>query len=393
MDLLPSSTPRFRGIVRDDGRVGTRNYIAVLVTVNCAATAARRVAEAFDATRLARFANVDGVVACVHELGCGMEMGGEPMGLLRRTLAGIVRNPNVAGAVVLALGCERNNLSQFLERESLVPGPRLATIVLQEVGGTTNAIEAGIAAVERMLPLADAARRAPVGAAGLVVGMQVAHGDEPAPAHAALGYAADLVVRHGGTVIVSATSRLAGIAAPFVRRAASAEVAARLERRIAWWDAYSRGRDTPMQRGAHASGAMRATAEAARWGTSPLTDVCEYAHPVHAKGLVFMDTPAYEAVSATGQMAGGANVLCLATARGSGFGTVPAPTLKVATDAQALRRFSEDMDLDGVAGTSERVGERIFEALLATASGTRTRGEMLGVGEDEFVPWPIGITA
>ncbi len=397
MDDSPVTRPRFDGVVRESGAVATRNYVGVFVTSNCAATAARRIADHFDRDRLAAFPNVDGVVAFVHELGCGMEMTGEPMDLLRRTIGGTVRNPNVAAAIVLALGCERNNVYKFLEHQGLARGPRLHTIVLQEVGGTANAIAEGIAAVERMLPLADAVERVAVGAEHLVLGVHTADDAAQAAnaAHAALGHAADLVIAAGGTVVLSGTRRLEGIEESVAERVSDPAIARKLVERVAWWRDGNDVRVARERQAPEGSARERALAEARRWGRYPLADFCAYAQPVTAKGLVFMDTPAYEAIAATGLMAGGANVLCLVATRGSGFGSVPAPTLKLAADSGVFRRFADDMDLDAGDGASnaEALGRRLFEAILATASGRRTKSETLGVGEDEFVPWPVGLTA
>lgn len=393
----PIPEPGFRGIVREDGAVATRNYVGIFVTSNCAATAARRIADTFDAGRLAAFPNVDGVVPFVHALGCGMEMAGEPMDLLRRTIGGTLRNPNVAAAVVIALGCERNNIHGFLEHQGLALGPRLQTIVLQEVGGTTNAIAQGVAAVERMLPLADAVERTAVGVEHLVLGLHSGPQDGAGTVHAGLGFVADRVIRAGGTVVLSGTSRLDGIAEALARRASDPAVGRKLVERVAWWH---EGRDVRVAPAPTTTGSVRerALAEVRRWGRYPLVEVYDYARPIRAKGLVFMDTPAHEAIAATGLMAGGANVLCLATARAFGFGSVPAPTLKLAADSGFFRRFEDDMDIDcgqacDGANGAETMGGHIFETILATASGTKTKGEALGVGADEFVPWPIGVTA
>ena len=382
----------FLGFPRPSGRAGTRNYIGVFIMVNCAATVARRVAEHFDEERLAPYPNVDGVVPFIHELGCGMEMTGEPMDLLRRTLGGMVRNPNIGGALVLALGCERNNIHGFLEQEKLSPGPLLKALVMQEQGGTAKTIELGIAAVEEMLPIANEAGRVPVPASQLTLGIQSASLDEAAgrSANPALGVAVDLLVADGGTAIVSATSELRGVEESLIARAASREVGEKLAQRIEWWRA-SRPRPA-----AEAITPERAQAAALRWGSAPLAEVYRYAEPVTRRGLVFMDSPAYEAMSATGQMAGGANVICLTTGRGSGYGALPAPTLKIASNTAAYRRMEDDIDINGgeiLEGRAsvEEMGRRIYAAILRVASGEATKAEALGVGDNEFVPWPIGV--
>jgi len=407
--LRPSRQPvTFRGIVRDDGRVATRNYIVIAVTVNCAATTARKIAEHFTPERLAAYPNVDGVVALTHELGCGMEMTGEPMDLLRRTIAGTVRHANAGAALLCSLGCERNNVYKLVEAQNLVTGPRLRTLVMQEKGGTQKTIDEGIAAIESMLPAVNDVRRESVPVEHLVVGMQSSGADafSQASANPALGAAIDLVIANGGTAILSGTADLAGMESALIARAASSEIADKLARRLEWWKRYNAGRDTPLNgrmAPAQAAGGFttpveRAIAAAARWGHAPLAEVYEYAHPVAAKGLVFMDTPSHEAVAATGQIAGGANLVCMVAGHGTGFGSLPAPTLKLASESSMFRRMQDDLDvdcgpvLDGDVSVEE-MGRRIFESILEHASGRKTKAEELGVGESEFVPWPIGLTA
>jgi altronate hydrolase len=408
------ATPGFQGHVRPDGRVGTRNHIGVFVVGNCGATAARMVADHFSAKRLAAFPNVDAVLPFVHELGCGMEMTGEPMNLLRRTIAGTIRNPNIAGAVVIALGCERNNIRGFFEQEKLELGPLLHMVVLQEIGGTANAVAAGIAAVEGMLPLANRSVRQTVPAAHLVVGLQSAAIDAQAAlsANPALGAAVDLLVQAGGTAILSETSALAMIEAQARARAANTAVAEQLTQRIHWWKQYTAGRDTQLTRvhRSDASGrankvetavetaAEKATSAWLRAGSTPLQAVYEYAHPVTARGLVVMDTPAYAAVSATGQVAGGATLLALTTGSGSSFGAAGVPTVKLASNSATFARMEDDLDidcgpvLDGALSAAE-MGRAVFERWLAYASGEPTKSEQLDIGENEFVPWPIGVFA
>ncbi|SDD01851.1 altronate hydrolase [Cupriavidus sp. YR651] len=399
--ILPADTvkPTFDGIVRADGRVATRNYLGVFVVGNCGATVARKIADWFTEARLADFPNVDGVVPFVHEIGCGMEMTGEPMDLLRRTIAGTLRNPNIAGGLVIALGCERNNIYGFMEQEKLVTGPLLKTLVMQELGGTANTIEAGIAEIEQMLPIADDCRREPVSAAYLTVGLQTAGREGTAATHAdrALGAAVDLLVAAGGTALLSGTADVVQSGADLAARAASAEVAAALQARVDWWRSYHAGRDTRLKPASTRSAGI-AAAGLQRAGHTALEAVTAYAQPVTSHGLVFMDAPAYVAVSATGQVAAGANLICVTTATGTAFGALPTPTLKLADSSALYAKFEDDLDIDcgpvaDGAISVEAMGQRIFAEILAHASGKQTRSENLGVGENEFVPWPIGVLA
>ncbi|WP_338664904.1 altronate dehydratase family protein [Pararoseomonas sp. SCSIO 73927] len=396
----------FQGFVRPDGRVGTRNFLGVVIASNCGATAARQAADWFDEERLAAFPNVDGVVPLVHALGCGMEMTGEPMDLLRRTLSGVIRNPNMAGAVIVALGCERNNLKVFLEKEGLEVGDRLQTVTLQEVGGTRAAVEAAKAGIQAMLPVADAARRTTVPASRLVLGLQTGAADGLCglSANPALGVAVDMLVAQGGTAILSETPDLLLSGGAFADRAASPEIAAALRERLDWWQEYGNGRETRLdgrldrggERGGFASGLERALDGLGKAGSTPIAAVHRYAERVSGPGLVFMDSPDHDPVSVTGQAASGATLIAMTTGLGTDFGSLPAPTVKIASNTETYRRMADAIDLDAGpvlegAETVEEAGARIFAAILRHASGERTKGEIEGMGESGFAPWPIGV--
>jgi len=397
----------FQGIVRPDGRVGTRNYIAIAATVNCSASVVRGVADYFTPERLADYPNVDGVVALSHALGCGMEMTGEPMALLRRTIVGTMRNPNVAGTVLVGLGCERNQVAGLKEEHRLSDGPMLRSMVMQEVGGTRKSIEAGIASVKEMLAEANAVTRQPVPASYLTVGLQCGGSDgfSSITANPSLGAAMDILVRHGGTAILSETPEINGVEHTLTRRAVSEEVGRKLLERLRWWrEEYAVGRDTQIngkvspgnQAGGLANIIEKSLGSSMKGGTTPLMEVYRYGEPVTTKGFVFMDTPGYDPVSATGQVAGGANLIAFTTGRGSMYGCRPVPSVKLATNTPMFRRLEEDMDincgvvLDGEATIAE-MGEAIFQHLLDVASGLRSKSEQLGIGNNEFVPWQIGI--
>ncbi|MEJ7928544.1 altronate dehydratase family protein [Ramlibacter sp. AN1015] len=408
VQLLPEhERATFQGYVRANGSVGTRNFIGILSTVNCSATVVNKIAEWFTPERLADYPNIDGVVAFSHSIGCGMEMTGEPMQLLRRTMAGYARHPNLAAALVIGLGCERNQLKGLMEQESLAASPTLHTFVMQETGGTRKTIEAGIAAVQALLPEANKARRQTVSASHLTVGLQCGGSDgfSSITANPALGAAVDLLARHGGTGILSETPEIYGVEHTLTRRARSREVGEQLIARIRWWkDEYSVGRDVQIngqvspgnQVGGLANIFEKSLGSSMKGGTGPLMAVYRYAEPVTEKGFVFMDTPGFDPVSATGQIAGGANLIAFTTGRGSMFGSKPAPCVKLATNTPMYRRLEEDMDincgeiLDGTA-TVQEMGLRIFELFLRVASGEPSKSELLGLGDHEFVPWQIGI--
>ncbi|NDC66275.1 MAG: altronate dehydratase [Burkholderiaceae bacterium] len=405
--LPESQRATFQGIVREDGKVGTRNYIGILSTVNCSATVVKKIAEYFTPERLAPYPNVDGVVAFAHSIGCGMEMTGEPMQLLRRTMAGYAKHPNLAAALIIGLGCERNQLKGLLEQEGLQPNSRLHTFIMQETGGTRKTIEAGIAAVKELLSDANRFERTTVSASHLMVGLQCGGSDgfSSITANPALGAAVDILSRHGGTGILSETPEIYGVEHTLTRRAVSKDVGEKLIERIRWWkDEYSVNRDVQIngkvspgnQIGGLANIFEKSLGSSMKGGTGPLMNVYRYAEPVETKGFVFMDTPGFDPVSATGQIAGGANLIAFTTGRGSMFGSKPAPCIKLATNTPMFQRLTEDMDincgeiLDGTISVQE-MGQKIFELFLRIASGEKSKSEELGLGDYEFVPWQIGI--
>jgi altronate hydrolase len=401
---MPEPT-MFQGIVRADGRVATRNYLGILTTVNCSASAARFIAEQFRGGALAEFPNIDGVVALGHGSGCGMGSEGEPMDLLRRTIAGYARHPNFAGVLVLGLGCETNQISGLMRAEGLEEGPALTAMTIQDTGGTTKTVREGVARLKAMLPAANDVRREPVPASHLTLALQCGGSDgySGITANPALGACVDLLVRHGGTAVLSETPEIYGAEHLLTRRAASRAVGEKLVERIRWWEDYTAKTGGEMNNnpspGNKAGGLTtileKSLGAVAKGGSTNLVDVYRYAEPIIAKGFVFMDTPGYDPVSATGQVAGGANIICFTTGRGSVFGCKPSPSLKLATNTPLFRRMEDDMDIDcgpiadGEATVAE-MGERIFKLVLDTASGAKTKSEILGFGEDEFTPWVQG---
>jgi len=395
----------FQGFVRPDGRVATRNYLGILSTVNCSATVAHGIADAFKSERLTDFSNIDGVVALTHGSGCGMDVNGESMHVLRRTLGGYARHANFAGVLIVGLGCEANQISALLGAEHLAEGALLRTYSIQDAGGTAKAIARGVAMIEEMLPQANDTKRQSVPASHLTLGLQCGGSDgySGITANPALGAAVDLLVRHGGTAILSETPEIYGAEHLLTRRAVSREVGEKLIERIKWWEDYTTRNKGEMNNnpspGNKAGGLTtileKSLGAVAKGGTTNLVAVYEYAEPVTAKGFVYMDTPGYDPVSATGQVAGGANMICFTTGRGSAYGCAPAPSLKLATNTALWNRQEEDIDIncgeivDGTA-TVEQMGERFFRMMLDTASGKKTKSETHGYGQNEFVPWYLG---
>jgi altronate hydrolase len=399
----------FEGIVRDDGRVATRNYIGVLTSVNCSATAARAIADHFrrdvHPEALAAFPNVDGVVALTHGMGCATAADGEELQVLRRTLGGYARHPNFAAVLVVGLGCETNQIQGLVAQEGLQEGARLVTFSIQDSGGTARTVARGVQEIERLLPEANQVRRQPVPASHLTVGLQCGGSDgySGLSANPALGAAVDRLVRHGGTAILSETPEIYGGEHLLTRRAASPEVAAKLLARIAWWEAYTARNQMRMDNNPSAgnkAGGLTTILEKslgaiAKSGTTNLVDVYEFAEAVRTKGFVYMDSPGYDPVSATGQVASGANLICFTTGRGSAYGCAPSPSLKLSTNTALWRKQEDDIDIDcgtiidGLE-TIDEAGERIFQLMLATASGRVTKSEAHGYGQNEFVPWQLG---
>jgi altronate hydrolase len=398
--LDPSDVATFHGIVRPNGSVATRNYVGILTTVNCSATVARRIAAHFSPELLQTYPNVDGVVAITHGTGCGMAEHGEPADLLRRVFAGYAAHPNFGAVFLLGLGCETNQIEPLISLTGRTSVLRTSTI--QEEGGTVASIRKGIATVLELLEQANQVTRTPVPASSLVVGLQCGGSDAYSgiSANPALGAAVDILVRNGGTAILSETPEIYGAEHLLTRRSSRPDVAERLIERIHWWEQYTarhRGSiDNNPQPGNKTGGLTtileKSLGAVSKGGTTNLNEVYQYAEPIQECGLVFMDSPGFDPVSATGQVASGANLICFTTGRGSVFGCKPTPSLKLASNTALYNRMGDDMDIncgtiiDGDQ-TVEEAGAGIFAEMLAVASGKLTRSEEHGFGEEEFQPW------
>jgi altronate hydrolase len=405
--LPPEARATFEGYRRANGKAGTRNYIGVLTSVNCSASVARFMAEAVSRSGiLADYPNIDGVVSFVHGSGCGLADKGEGYDALERTQWGYAGHPNLAGALVVGLGCEVFQISRLKEKYGLVEGDNFRTMTIQDTGGTKKTIEAGVARIKEMLPRANQVQRETISASELTLALQCGGSDgySGITANPALGAAVDILVRHGGTAVLSETPEIYGAEHLLTRRARDAQVGQKLVDIIRWWQDYCAKNDGSMDNnpspGNKAGGLTtileKSLGAAAKGGTTTLNQVYRYAEPVTAKGFVYMDTPGYDPVAATGQVAGGCNVLCFTTGRGSAYGCKPTPSIKLATNHDIYRRMLDDMDincgdiLDGV--TIEAKGQEIFDTILRVASGEKTKSELLGYGDNEFVPWQIGAT-
>ena len=395
----------FMGFRRASGAVGTRNYIAVLASVNCSATAARMIAGRFASGQLAEYPNVDGVAAFVHGTGCGMAGSGEGFEALQRVLWGYARNPNVAGVLMVGLGCEINQIGWLLEAYGIEQGPLFQAMNIQEKCGLRKTVELGVRKIEAMLPLANECTRTEEPASKLCVALQCGGSDawSGITANPALGWAVDKLATNGGIGVLAETPEIYGAEHLLTRRAVSPSVGERLLDRIRWWEDYTARNNGNMDNnpspGNKAGGLTtileKSLGAAAKGGTTPLNGVFKYAEPVTAAGFVFMDSPGYDPASVTGQIASGCNIVVFTTGRGSAFGSKPSPCIKIATNSEMYFRMEEDMDvnagqiLDGDASV-EDVGSQIYSELLKVGSGKRTKSEEQGLGDYEFVPWQIG---
>jgi arabinonate dehydratase len=403
--VSPENQANFLGYLRPGGQIATRNYIGVMATVGCSASVARLITDAFREDELRKYPNVDGVVPVVHGLGCGMNLQGEGLAYLQRTLAGFSNNPNFAGLLLVGLGCETNNLDCLLGNTDIITGPMLQTLNIQDAGGSRLTIAQGMEIVREMLVEADKARRRPVPASNLLLGLECGGSDSYSgiTANPALGAAADLVVRNGGTVILSETPEIYGAEHLLLARAISPKVGQKLLNKLDWWREYAARNQGEMNNNPSPGNKVgglttileKSLGAVAKAGSTDLMEVYDFAEPVTAKGMVFMDTPGYDLISITGMIAGGANMICFTTGRGSVLGSKPAPTIKLASNTQIYQRLIEDMDIEcgpivNGKATIKEMGQAIFDTILQTASGHKTKSENMDLGDCEFVPWPLG---
>ena len=405
--LMPSAAKQdtFMGFRRENGKVGTRNYIAIITSVNCSATAARMIADYFTPEVLADYPNVDGVAAFVHGTGCGMADSGDGFEALQRVMWGYAKHPNHAGVLMVGLGCEMNQIDWLLEAYGLKQGPTFQTMNIQRVAGLRLTVELGIKKIMEMLPIANQATRVECPASELMVALQCGGSDawSGVTANPALGYACDLLTAQGATGVLAETPEIYGAEHLLTRRVVDQSVGDKLIGLIKWWEDYTTRNNGSMDNNPSPGNKMgglttileKSLGAASKGGTTPVMGVYKYAEPVTARGFTFMDTPGYDPASVTGQIAGGCNLVCFTTGRGSAFGSKPAPTIKIATNSEMANRMAEDMDIDAGQILSEGIsveekGREIYKMFLRVASGEVTKSEGQGLGDYEFVPWQIG---
>jgi altronate hydrolase len=407
VDYLPDGERRtFLGYRRPGGGCGTRNYVAVISTVNCSAHVSQQIARYFTAERLEAYPHVDGVVALAHSTSCAMRPGGPSHALYRRTLVGMARHPNVGASIVVGLGCELCQAIELAEAVSLAgavlrPPPALS---IQELGGVAKTVAAGIAAVEELLPLVNETGRTSLPISELTLALQCGGSDgwSGITANPILGCVADQVIRQGGTAVLSETPEVFGAEHLLTRRAASPEVGRKLVERVRWWEEHARRLGTSLnnnpspgnRRGGLTTIYEKALGAVAKGGSTPLRAVYAYAEPVAERGLVFMDAPGYDPVSVTGQVAGGCNLVLFTTGRGSVLGFRPAPCIKIASNTARYQHMVDDMDFNAgrlAEGASlEGLTAELLDLVLAVASGQPSKSEQQGIGEAEFMPWSLG---
>jgi altronate dehydratase len=423
----------FEGYERPSGQVGTRNYLAIISNVNCSASVARMIAQRFDAESLKDFPNVDGVVAFRHEGGCAMQYDGARHRMLARVLGGVARHPNIGGFILVGLGCEQGTLGHLVQSQGLhhiqLPahlgsgangGQRPGTngssngasaianavpmLSIQDEGGTRKTIDRGVELVKQLLPQVNAARRTTLPASRLILGTNCGGSDgySGITANPVLGRASDIIVACGGTTVLAETSEIYGAEQLLTRRSRTPAVAHKLLERIEWWKWYcsvfGEQLDNNPSVGNKAGGLTTITEKSlgavAKGGHTALEAVYEYGEPITAKGFVVMDSPGYDPASVTGLVASGVNLVAFTTGRGSCYGCKPVPSLKIASNSALFRRMRDDMDFnagEAVEGrTVDELGHELFLQLLKVASGEKTRSEILGIGDDEFVPWTVG---
>ena len=405
--LAPAAELRtFNGYHRADGRVGTRNYLGILTSVNCSGSVAKFIAEAAEKSGLLDdFPNIDGIVPITHGTGCGMASDNEGYATLMRTLSGYAQHPNFGGILLIGLGCEVMQVSALVGGRPIRADGALRYMTIQQEGGTRKTIEKGLAELRGIAELANAATRQPAPVSQLMLGMQCGGSDgySGITANPALGKASDLLVQQGGTTILSETSEIYGAEHLLTRRAVSEDVGRKLIDRIHWWEDYTARNEGEMdnnpspgnKRGGLTTILEKSLGAVAKSGAAPLAEVYLFGEQIATKGFVFMDSPGFDPCSVTGQIASGANLIAFTTGRGSVSGYMPTPCIKLATNSDMYARMSEDMDIncgdiitDGV--SLDEKGRDIFETFIRIASGEQTKSEELGFGGVEFVPWQIG---
>jgi altronate dehydratase len=395
----------FDGFKRKNGKSGTRNYIGLLSTVNCSATVVKKIAESINKNpKLKDFKNIDGAVCLKHSSGCGMNANGYGMDVLNKTIEGFKRHPNFIKVFVVGLGCECAQISLYQNNEE---EDNVVYMNIQDEGGTKKIINNISNQIIEILPDLNKEQRVKIPISELTVALQCGGSDSYSgiTANPALGYASDLLINHGGSTILSETPEIYGAEHLLIERSANEEIANKLIKQIHWWKNYTLINNASLdnnpspgnKKGGLSTILEKSLGAVAKSGTAIMQDVLGYAEPLTKKGFNFMDSPGYDPVSVTGQVASGSNIVCFTTGRGSCFGFKPTPSIKIASNTNMYNKLDEDMDInsgtimDGESSIKE-IGDLIFKSIVDTASGKLTKSEINDYGDDEFIPWIIGAT-
>lgn len=379
---------RFRGYRRPDGRVGTRNYVLIVPTSMCSSHEAQQISMMAEFLLHSRqkYPNVDGVVAIPHNKGCGCQDGSN-VEIMLRTLANYADHPNVGAVIMMDLGCEKTNLAfvdkYLLKREKPFDKP-VARISIQKAGGTQAAIEQGLKEVEWMLPEANRCKREEVSVGELVLGVKCGASDgfSGISANPALGRAADLLVRSGGTVLITEVPEFCGAEHLLANRAKDAETGRAVYRLVDWYKEYASRFGAVLNEnpspGNVAGGLLNITIKSlgaiAKAGSTRVEGVTEYGQTPQCRGINLMQGPGYDQESTPGLVAAGATVVVFTTGRGTTIGNAITPVIKLASNTAVFERMSRDLDLSAggvVDGTEtiDEVGLRVFQHLRRVATG------------------------
>ena len=398
-------TEYFKGFKRNNGSSGTMNYIGLISTVNCSATVVKKISDKINNyLKDNNFDNIDGAVCLKHSSGCGMNTSGYAMNVFNRTIEGFKIHPNFGKVFVIGLGCECAQISLYNNDQEK---RNIEYLNIQDEGGTNEIITKVTSKIINQLNEINSISRTNIPISELTVALQCGGSDSYSgiTANPALGFASDMIIDHGGTTLLSETPEIYGAEHLLFEKSSNEKNIEKLNKQIEWWKKYVASNDSTLdnnpspgnKKGGLTTILEKSLSAVSKAGNRNMVDVLDYAEQVKTKGFNFMNSPGYDPVSVTGQVASGANVICFTTGRGSCFGFKPTPSIKIATNTNMYNKLSEDMDInagtimDNVASVNE-VGKEIFDKIISVASGEKSKSEINDYGDDEFNPWIIGAT-
>ena len=395
----------FKGYKRKDGSSGTRNYIGLISTVNCSATVVKKIAERVNLElKNLNFNNIDGAVCLKHSSGCGMNTTSYGMNVFNRTIEGFKIHPNFAKVYVIGLGCECAQISLYNNDQH---NRNVEYLNIQDEGGTREIVSKVSNTIINQLENINNIKRSDIPISELTLALQCGGSDSYSgvTANPALGFASDLLVDYGGSSILSETPEIYGAEHLLYERSINKLNIEKIEKQIDWWKDHLKKSNSALdnnpspgnKKGGLTTILEKSLGAVSKSGTRNMVDVLDYAEKLKTKGFNFMNSPGYDPVSVTGQVASGANIICFTTGRGSCFGFKPAPSIKIATNTNMYNKLEEDMDInagkimDGE-NSIDDVGKEIFDKIISVASGEKSKSEINEYGDDEFSPWIIGAT-